>query len=181
MYINAVASERVQVLAHATQIGPFENLGVGDLSRHDVVEFLKAASNEGRSYGGKVLLQIKGLPLGLGQPVFKKFKSDLTAGLMGIGATTSVEIGEGWGATEAEGSVFHAAQNAEGYGGLRGGMTTGNPISVQIGFKPTSSVLDIAKKGRHDPCIVPRAIPVVEAMTWLVVADHWLWSQTDHI
>ena len=65
------------------------------------------------------------------------------------------------------------------YGGIRGGISTGEKIIFHIKFKPPSSVLDIAKKGRHDPCIVPRAAVVVEAMAWLVIADHVLWSRLD--
>ena len=65
------------------------------------------------------------------------------------------------------------------YGGIRGGISTSDTIVLRVGFKPTATVLETAKKGRYDPCIVPRAIPVLEAMTWLVLADHALWARTD--
>jgi chorismate synthase len=60
-------------------------------------------------------------------------------------------------------------------------MSTGEDILLRVSFKPTSSILDVAKKGRHDPCIVTRAIPVLESMTWLVLADHYLWAKTDRV
>ena len=180
MLMNKVGPE-ITLTAFALQIGPFDQLSASDIFRSDIVDLLTAARANGKSYGGKIRLQIRGLPRGLGQPVFRKFKSDLAAALMSIGATSSLEIGEGLVATQAEGSEFHSGKRPMVYGGLRGGLTTGELLEVSIGFKPTSSVLDIAKKGRHDPCIVLRAIPVVEAMAWLVVADHWLWSQTDQV
>ncbi len=100
---------------------------------------------------------------------------------MGIGATTSFEIGAGLSATTAEGSVFHRLPDQERYGGIRGGISTGEPLILRIGFKPTSTVLEEAKKGRHDPCIIPRAIPVLEAVTALVLADHLLLMRCDQI
>lgn len=142
-------------------------------------ETLLAAKGEGKSYGGEATLWIDHLPQGLGQPVFHKFKSDLAAALLGIGAATAVEIGDGFDAANAEGTAFHGRGSQEGYGGLRGGFTTGERVVVRVGFKPPASVLEVAKKGRHDPCIIPRAVPVIEAMAWLVVVDHVLWARTD--
>ena len=75
---------------------------------------------------------------------------------------------------------FHSGAS-EVYGGIRGGISTGEDIFMRVHFKPTSSILDVAKKGRHDPFIVTRAIPVLEAMAWLVLADHALWSRTDRL
>ena len=77
------------------------------------------------------------------------------------------------------GSEFHKMQNT--YGGIQGGISNGEPIIMEVIFKPTSSILDVAKRGRHDPCIVPRAIPVLEAMVWLVLADHLLWQRLDRV
>ena len=147
----------------------------------DVEKLLVDAKAEGRSYGGKVEIRVTGMPKGLGQPVFQKLKADLAAAFMSVGATCSFEIGAGLEATEAEGSVFHRASDEERYGGIRGGISTGEPLLLRVGFKPTSTVLDTAKKGRHDPCIVPRAVPVLEAMTALVLADHLLLAKSDKI
>lgn len=145
-----------------------------------IVELLSAAKRDGKSYGGVAELWLDGVPVGLGQPVFHKLKSDLAAAMMSVGATSAVELGEGSAAADAEGSHFHAASSdAAVYGGVRGGISTGERIVLRAAFKPTSSVLDVAKRGRHDPCIVPRAIPVLEAMAYLVLADHALWARGD--
>ena len=98
---------------------------------------------------------------------------------MSIGATSAVEIGDGVHVSEKPGIQFHASSASGVYGGIRGGLSTGEPIRVRVHFKPTSSILDVAKKGRHDPFIVTRAVPVLEAMAWLVMTDHLLWAKTD--
>ncbi len=147
-----------------------------------VEKLLSDAKAEGKSYGGVAEIWVDGVPKSLGQPVFHKLKADLARAFMSVGATASLEIGDGLSVTQAEGSEFHkSGASPERYGGLRGGITTGERLIARVGFKPTSSVLDVAKKGRHDPCIVPRAIPVLEAMTWLVLADHVLWARTDRV
>lgn len=147
----------------------------------EVFNALKVIQTENDSYGGVVELVIMNVPKGLGQPVFHKFKSDLAQGLMSIGATMGIELGTGQKSLNLKGSEFHQSANAANYGGIRGGITTGENIICRVMFKPTSSISDIAKKGRHDPCILIRAIPVVEAMSWIVLADHYLWARTDHI
>lgn len=144
-----------------------------------IVKFLEMAKQEGESYGGVVETQVRGIPSGLGQPVFHKFKSDLGAAMLSLGAVNGFEFGDGFGGVALKGTEFHHTMNSESYGGIRGGITTGDPLLFRVGFKPTSSIKDIAKKGRHDPCIVPRAVPVVEAMAWLTIADHLLWSRLD--
>lgn len=140
---------------------------------------LTQAKETGESYGGIAFLRIAGLPRGLGQPVFGKLKSELTAAYMSIGATTGVEIGQGFEAAKTSGHEFHNSR--QDYGGIRGGLSTGDPISIKIAFKPTSTRKEMALSGRHDPCIVPRAVPVLEAMTWLVLADQILQSRADRI
>ncbi|MBC7421559.1 MAG: chorismate synthase [Bdellovibrio sp.] len=146
-----------------------------------VVEWLEKAKAQGESYGGVAEVQIKNMPIGLGQPIFHKFKSDLAMAMMSLGATSAFEFGDGFASVIQKGTDFHTHMNSESYGGIRGGLTTGDLILFRVGFKPTSSIKDTAKKGRHDPCIVPRAIPVMEAMTWLLIADHLLWSRLDKI
>jgi chorismate synthase len=140
---------------------------------------LVEAKASGKSFGGVAEIWVDGVPKGLGQPVFHKLKADLAAALMGVGATIAFEIGDGFSAAQAEGSEFHTRKDNRRYGGVRGGISTGERLILRVGFKPTASVLEFAKQGRHDPCIVPRAIPVLEAMTWLVLTDHVLWCRTD--
>lgn len=144
---------------------------------------LVAAVQEGRSYGGVAELVVLRAPQGLGQPVFHKLKSDLASAYFGVGATAGVEIGDGFESAQAEGTQFHGTADPlqSRYGGIRGGISTGEPIVAKVAFKPTSTVMDLAKRGRHDPCIVPRALPVLEAMTWLVLCDHLLWKRLDRI
>lgn len=134
-----------------------------------VKEKLLKAKAEGESFGGVVTTKIKNLPLGVGEPVFYKLKSQLALAMMSIGATQGFEIGNGFDSIKQKGTVFHS--DKKNYGGMSGGMSNGDEILFHVGFKPTSSILDVAKQGRHDPCIVPRACVVVEAMTWSVLAD----------
>jgi len=148
----------------------------------DVTELLSSAKREGRSYGGVVEVFCDGVGVGLGQPVFHKLKADLGAAFLSVGAVAGVELGDGFRVAQEEGSGFHGAEHDPSdsrYGGVRGGLSTGERIILRAAFKPTATVLDVAKAGRHDPCIVPRAIPVLEAMASLVLVDHLLWQRTD--
>lgn len=140
---------------------------------------IEKAKADGDSLGGIAEIAVRGVPKGWGQPVFHKLKADLAAAYMGVGATSAVEIGAGVASSETRGQEFHAKADSAAYGGIRGGLATGEEIRVRVHFKPTSSITDVAKKGRHDPFIVTRAVPVLEAMTWLVLADHALWSRQD--
>lgn len=140
-------------------------------TRFAIADFLLEAKEQGESYGGVVELWADGLPTGLGEPVFYKLKNALASAMMSIGATCGFEIGGGFDLASRPGTEVHSAQNQTSYGGQRGGISTGEPLSFRTAFKPTSSIMDVAKKGRHDPCIVPRAVPVIEAMTWATLAD----------
>lgn len=168
-------------IGHSSEVDAFSARFPHHEKNMQIEEMLLNAKQEGKSYGGEVLLLIKNPPKGLGQPVFHKLKADLAAAFMGIGATAGVELGSGRDAISQEGSAFHGSEDQSQYGGIRGGISTGETISFRIFFKPTATVLDTATKGRHDPCIIPRAIPVLEAMAWMVIADHVLWQRTDQI
>ncbi len=146
----------------------------------EVEKLLVEAKSEGLSYGGLAELWVDHLPAGLGQPVFHKLRADLASAFLSVGATSYLEIGDGAESLQAEGSKFHRGPSRV-YGGMRGGISTGERLVLRVGFKPTSSVLDVAQKGRHDPCIVPRAIPVLEAMLKLVLVDHLLWQRSDRV
>lgn len=147
----------------------------------DVVQMLARAKQQGESFGGSAILVLENVPQSLGEPVFRKLKSDLAGGMMSLGATCSVEIGEAEKAKNEAGTQFHKDPHSKNYGGLRGGISTGEKIYVRVGFKPTSSILDVAKKGRHDPCIIPRALPVLESMAALILADQFLFRLTNRI
>ncbi len=168
----------VAVQAKVRQVGA---LVLSDDNRREdeVQKLLLEAKEKGLSYGGVAEIWIDHLTPGVGEPVFRKLKSDLAQAYMSIGATIGVEFGAGFSAVPQEGSQFHDRQQTpeDVYGGMKGGISTGERVVARVAFKPTSSVLDVAKKGRHDPCIVFRALPVLEAMTYLVLADHKLFNR----
>jgi len=151
------------------------------VQQKEVEQLLLQAKKDGHSYGGIAEIRVVGVAQALGQPVFHKLKADFACAFMGVGASVFFEVGAGILATLSEGSVFHRDLHGSHYGGIRGGISTGEPLILRVGFKPTSTVLENAKKGRHDPCIVPRAIPVLESMVALVLVDHLLLSRSDRI
>ena len=134
-----------------------------------------AAKAAGDSLGGAIDVRVDGLPIGLGEPVFGKLKSRLADAVSGIGAVSGVV----WGGADflsdvqKKGSDFHGG-GKEVYGGIQGGLSNGEPLTLRVFFKPPATLALHAKEGRHDPCILPRAVPVVEAMVSLVLADLWL-------
>ncbi|MFG1202937.1 chorismate synthase [Xanthobacter aminoxidans] len=158
-------------------------------------EYLDGIRKAGSSVGAVVELVAEGVPPGLGAPLYAKLDGDLAAALMGINAAKGVEIGEGFNAARLtgeqnademrlgnEGRPHFLANHA---GGILGGISTGAPIIARFAVKPTSSILtprqtvdraghetEIFTKGRHDPCVGIRAVPVGEAMVWCVLADH---------
>ncbi|KKP38081.1 MAG: chorismate synthase, chorismate synthase [Candidatus Peregrinibacteria bacterium GW2011_GWF2_33_10] len=126
------------------------------------------------SLGGIIEVQILDCPVGLGEPVFDKIKADFAKALLSVNAVLGFQYGAGFNVAHLKGSENNKNEN-----GMYGGITNGRPIIMQIAVKPTSSIqlekLDpTLPKGRHDPCLLPRAVPVIEAMCWLVIADHYL-------
>jgi len=151
-----------------------------------------AAKEAGDSVGGIAEITAIGCPAGLGDPVFGKLDALIAGAMMGIGAVKGVEIGDGFAVAGRFGSENNDAMTKEGFssnhaGGILGGISTGQDIVVRIAVKPTPSIAKpqqtvdicgdehlIAITGRHDPCILPRIIPVAEAMLALVLIDCWL-------
>lgn len=144
-----------------------------------VVRLLEEAKSTGNSFGGMIDLFVSGVPRNLGQPVFKKLKSELASAMLSVGATNSVEIGFAHEHRALSGKDFHDQEGV--YGGLRGGITTGEGLHLRIGFKPPATLGSMALQGRHDPCILPRAVPVLEAMAAMVLIDQVLWTRLDRI
>jgi chorismate synthase len=163
----------------------------------EMVRALESARSAGDSLGGVAEVVASGVPPGLGEPVFDKLDADLARGLMGIGAVKAVEIGAGVEAARMRGSEMNdpILPGTEGpifetnnAGGILGGISTGAPIVCRISVKPTPSIsrpqrtvdlstgeaANIEIKGRHDPSIPPRIVPVAESMVALVLADHLL-------
>jgi len=132
-----------------------------------------------------VSVRVEGAPPGWGEPVFGKLKARLADALAGIGAVTGVVWGEDVQSRLAQpGSEFHRASAAgpsSVYGGIQGGLSTGAPLSLEVYFKPPATLAQHAREGRHDACILPRAVPVVEAMVSMVLADaHLLFLARPH-
>jgi chorismate synthase len=140
--------------------------GEADESRWEAM--LDEARAAGDSLGAIVECVATGVPAGWGAPVYAKLDAALAAACMGINAVKGVEIGEGFAAGRARGSESMTAKESSG---IDGGISTGKAIVIRVAFKPTSS---IGGKGRHDPCVGIRGVPVVEAMVALVLADHKL-------
>jgi chorismate synthase len=159
-------------------------------------DYLDGIRKRGSSIGAVLEIVAEGVPAGLGAPIYAKLDADLAAALMSINAVKGVEIGAGFGAAELTGEenademrmgnqgVAFLSNHA---GGILGGISTGQPVVARFAVKPTSSILsprrtvdrsgadtDILTKGRHDPCVGIRAVPVGEAMVACVLADHFL-------
>jgi chorismate synthase len=153
---------------------------------------LATAREEGDSLGGVVEIIVRGCPAGLGEPVFDKIDADLAKALMSIGSVKAVEIGEGFAASMMKGSKANDQMSTEGFmtnhaGGILAGITTGQEIGIRVYCKPIPSISieqqtidckgvqkSISIQGRHDNCVLPRIVPVCEAMVNIVLADHWL-------
>ena len=156
---------------------------------------VEAARADGDSVGGVCEVWIEGLPVGLGDPAFGKLDGLLALACMSIGAVKGVELGAGFESARRRGSENNDPLGPGGplkndAGGTLGGISTGAPVVVRLAVKPTSSIAktqrtidregrpaDISTKGRHDPCIAPRIVPVAEAMCALVIYDAWLSQQ----
>jgi len=161
----------------------------GKTDTREIQQEILSARDAGDSVGGIVEISARGCPPGLGDPVFGKLDALIAAALMGIGAVRGVEIGDGFASAARFGSENNDPMTITGFasnhaGGILGGISTGQEIVVRIAVKPTPSIsipqktrdihgneVEISVKGRHDPCIVPRILPVAEAMLALVLAD----------
>ena len=155
-------------------------------------ECVIALGKAGDSTGGLIECRIQGLPAGLGEPVFDKFEADLGKGILSLGGIKGIEFGTGFGCVDMLGSEHNDNMGRTGFltnhaGGTLGGITTGEMVLFRAAVKPTSSIeksqktiningeeQKIVTEGRHDPCLCPRMVPVVEAMAALVTVDHLL-------
>jgi chorismate synthase len=161
-----------------------------------MIEQIQAVRSEGNSVGGIVECVARGVPPGWGEPVFDKLEADLAKAMMSLPATKGFEIGSGFAGTTLTGAEHNDEFYMEGdrvrtrtnrSGGIQGGISNGETIFFRVAFKPTATLLrsqatvsnekketELAARGRHDPCVLPRAVPMVEAMTALVLCDHAL-------
>ena len=162
----------------------------------EITRRIEEARRAGDSYGGIVTCVAHAIPPGLGEPVFDKLEADLARGLLSLPACKGFEVGSGFAGTLLTGSEHNDPFYTEGgrvrtrsnrSGGVQGGISNGEPIVIRAAFKPTSTIrkeqstinrdheaVTLEAQGRHDPCVLPRAVPMVEAMTSLVLCDHLL-------
>ncbi|MFW5840663.1 MAG: chorismate synthase [Planctomycetota bacterium] len=163
-----------------------------------MVEIVTAARDRGDSVGGIVECRVRGLAAGLGEPVFDKLDAELARAMLSIGATKGIEFGRGFAAADMNGSEHNDQMGQDGFltnnaGGVLGGISTGQELVFRVVVKPTSSISlqqktvsiegaasDIRTEGRHDPCICPRIVPVVEAMAANVLEDHYKRQEAMH-
>jgi chorismate synthase len=154
--------------------------------------FMDALRKSGDSVGARVNVEATNVPPGLGEPIYGKLDAELASALMGINAVKGVEIGDGFAAVAQHGTEHRDEMAPEGFlsnhaGGILGGISTGQAIRASMALKPTSSLrlpgrtvnlageaVEVATKGRHDPCVGIRATPIAEAMVALVLIDHVL-------
>lgn len=161
-----------------------------------MIERIKQARAEGDSLGGIVEAVARSVPVGLGQPVFDKLEADLGKALLSLPACKGFEVGSGFAGAEMTGSTHNDPFYSNGKrvrtrtnysGGIQGGISNGEDILLRVVFKPTATILKeqetvdvqgnpttLKGRGRHDPCVLPRAVPMVEAMVALVLCDHYL-------
>jgi chorismate synthase len=154
--------------------------------------YMDQLRKSGDSVGARITAVARGVPAGLGEPVYGKLDADLAQAMMGINAAKGVEIGAGFESVTQRGTEHRDEITPEGFlsnhaGGVLGGISSGQDVLVSVAFKPTSSLrlparsidrdgqaIEVVTKGRHDPCVGIRATPIVEAMLALVLMDHWL-------
>ena len=169
----------------------------------EMIELIDKTRKNRDTIGGVITGVIKGVPVGLGEPVFDKFHAELGKAMLGINAVKGFEYGSGFEGVKLNGSAHNDAFVKDGdvvrtksnfSGGVQGGISNGEDIYFNVAFKPVATIMmdqdsvdedgnevKVSGKGRHDPCVVPRAVPIVEAMAALVVADYYLISRTNKL
>ena len=166
----------------------------------DMEELIRQIRKEGDTVGGMITCVIKNVPIGLGEPVFDKLHAELGKAMLSINAVKGFEYGSGFEGASWRGSKHNDLFNTDGTtktnysGGIQGGISNGMDIYFNVAFKPVATIMQdqetidrsgnetiMQGKGRHDPCVVPRAVPIVEAMASLVLADNFLIARTNSI
>jgi chorismate synthase len=165
-----------------------------------MLDLIKNVKNDGDTVGGKITCVVQNVPIGLGEPIFNKLQAQLAKAMFSINAVKGFEYGSGFEGSKLRGSQHNDLFNIDGTtktnrsGGIQGGISNGEQIYFNVAFKPVATLLmpqitidqnfkevELNPKGRHDPCVVPRAVPIVEAMAALVLADYFLINRTSRI
>jgi chorismate synthase len=185
-YFAGLIIPEISFYGYIEELGPFKisrhpgnhQVARGEINIPDtemttqVIAFLQECKAKGESAGGSVRLSITGVPAGLGEPVFDKLKADLAKAMLSLPACVGFTIGEGEHFAQKLGSEISSDQR--NFGGMVGGISNGVEIRLKAIFKAPSTIGEKARAGRHDPSILPRVVPVVEAMAKIVIADHFL-------
>ena len=192
-------TKNIHIRAGICQVGGYRIPNpVSQISDPEILSFLEQLKADGDTAGGVISCTITGVPTGLGEPVFDKLHADLGKAMLSINAVKGFEIGSGFHGAAMKGSEHNDLFVSNGgtirtltnhSGGIQGGISNGEDICFRVAFKPVSTLMKdqttvntsgeptvLHGKGRHDVCIVPRALPIVEAMAALVIADHLLRS-----
>ena len=165
-----------------------------------MIELIESIKSEGDTVGGVISCVVQNAGIGLGEPIFNKLHANLGHALLTVNAVKGVEFGSGFCASEMRGSEHNDLFNTDGTtktnrsGGIQGGISNGMDIYFRVAFKPASTIMQsqqsinnsgqeiaLDAKGRHDPCVVPRAVPIVKAMTAMVLADFYLLNRTSKL
>ena len=195
-YVSKVGSVSINKTHSELDFNNIEknNVRCPDLSTaKEMEELIMKIRKDGDTVGGVITCVIKNTPLGIGEPVFKKLHSELGAAMLSINAVKGFEYGSGFDGTKMRGSQHNDIINPDGTtktnnsGGIQGGISNGMDIYFNVAFKPVATIMrnqesidsegkktTIKGRGRHDPCVVPRAVPIVEAMAALVILDYLL-------
>lgn len=166
----------------------------------EMEEYIKEIRKQGDTVGGVISCVVQNIPIGLGEPVFDKLHAQLGKAMLSINAVKGFEYGSGFAGSAMKGSEHNDAFNSDGTtktnrsGGVQGGISNGEDLYFKVAFKPVATIMqkqetidsqgntvEMQGKGRHDPCVVPRAVPIVEAMTALVLADFYLLNQVSKL
>lgn len=166
----------------------------------EMEDYIREIRKQGDTVGGTITCVARNVPIGLGEPVFDKLHADLGKAMLSINAVKGFEYGSGFCGAKMKGSEHNDLYNEDGTtktnlsGGIQGGISNGMDIYFRVAFKPVATIMqsqptidkegnivEMQGKGRHDPCVVPRAVPIVEAMAALVLADHYLLNKISRI
>ena len=202
-YVSAVGNIKLEADPATVDFAEIENNPVRCPDQAKAAEmeaYIKQIRKEGDTIGGIVTCVIKNVPVGLGEPVFDKLHAELGKAMLSINAVKGFEYGSGFEGTSMKGSAHNDLFNTDGTtktnqsGGVQGGISNGMDIYFRVAFKPVATIMQnqetinskgdtvaMQGKGRHDPCVVPRAVPIVEAMAALVLADFKLLKRTNKI
>jgi len=204
-YVSTVADVRATVNDQTVSLAEVEKSLIrcpDEMASSKMEKLINSVRKDGDTVGGIVSCVVRNVPVGLGEPVFDKLHADLGKAMLSINAVKGFEVGSGFASTKMKGSEHNDMFTSEKgkiitetnhSGGIQGGISNGMNITFNVAFKPVATIMrpqssvdlegnetTVEGKGRHDPCVLPRAVPIVEAMAAIVLADHYLRNKTQN-